>query len=149
MVGAERGGMRFSGLWSTPLFFFSLVVAANSQDFAYKPVNPSFGGSSFNSAHLLSMAERQNQFPNSSDRSDPFSRTSTQQFERQIQSALLGRISSQIVDQILGESAADSGRFSVGSTQIEFERIEGVVAITINDAISGGSTVIEIPVPDF
>lgn len=123
--------------------------SASAQDFVYTPVNPSFGGSPFNSAHLLSLSERQNQFPKTSSAFSGSSQTDTQQFERQIKSALLGRISSQVVDQILGETASDSGRFSVGSTQIDFERIDGIVAITISDDLSGGSTIIEVPVPDF
>lgn len=129
------------------LMFLSTQLMA--QDFSYKPVNPSFGGDSFNSSHLLSLAERQNMFVPGPSTSDPFSNNNSQLFERQIQSALLSRISAQIVDEILGETASESGNFSIGGTQIDFERIDGIIAITISDDLSGGSTLIEIPVPDF
>src|SRR5687768_2330768 len=35
---------------------------AMSQDIVYQPINPSFGGNPFNSAHLLGIANAQNTF---------------------------------------------------------------------------------------
>lgn len=133
------------------LLFASAVIllgtAATAQDFVYRPNNPSFGGDSFNSGHLLGLADRQNRHQDDGSSSFSSRGTSSEQFQRQIQSALLSRVSSQISDQILGEDAADSGRFTIGSTRIEFVRIDGIVRIELIDGATGGSTTLEIPDP--
>jgi curli production assembly/transport component CsgF len=136
------------------LFVAALTVASgtvvNAQDFVYRPTNPSFGGDSFNSNHLLGLADRQNRHQDDGSGGSSFSRgSSTDQFQRQIQSSLLSRVASQISERILGEEAQDSGRFSVGETVIAFQRVDGVVVIDITDGITGGTTSIEIPAPVF
>lgn len=135
-----------------PLLAAVVIVAgsaANAQDFVYRPTNPSFGGDPFNSGHLLGLADRQKQFEEESG-SSGFSRgTSTEQFQRQIQSSLLSRVASQISDRILGEEAQDSGRFSIEDTVIAFQRVDGVIMIDITDGVTGGTTSIEIPAPVF
>jgi curli production assembly/transport component CsgF len=119
---------------------------ASAQDMVYRPLNPSFGGDPFNSGHLLGLADRQNQHQDSG--SSPFaSRNSTDQFRRQIQSSLLSRVASQISDRILGEDAQDSGRFRIDTTEISFQRLDGVILIDILDNLTGGTTTIEIPDP--
>lgn len=148
-MAASPGQGVWGGLLVAALGIAGFWTQALGQELLYKPLNPSFGGNPFNSAHLLSLADRQNQFKETPDPFDRFQQSSTDQFQRQIQSALLGRVSSQIADQILGEDAADSGRFSIDSTEISFERIDGVISISISDGISGGSTVIRIPVPVY
>ena len=112
----------------------------------YRPLNPSFGGDPFNSGHLLGLADRQNQHQD--EGGSPFSsRSSTDQFQRQIQSSLLSRVASQISDRILGEDAQNNGTFRIDTTEISFQRLDGVIAIDIIDNITGAVTQIEIPDP--
>jgi curli production assembly/transport component CsgF len=80
-----------------PVVWFGSYGTAAAQDIVYAPVNPSFGGNPFNSAHLLGIANAQNDFR------DPKAAASGSQadiFSRQLQSRLLSALWSQIVDAI-------------------------------------------------
>jgi len=116
--------------------------AAEAQDMVYTPINPSFGGNPFNSAHLLGIANAQNKFK------DPNSLSSGSQadiFARQLQSRLLSALSSQIVDAIFGENAQDHGTINFGGQTIEWVRDLESVTLTITNDDSGEVTTIEIP----
>lgn len=121
-----------------------LAFAAPSaaQDLTYKPVNPSFGGNPFNSAHLLGIANAQNDFK------DPDAKESGSQadiFARQLQSRLLSALSSQIVDAIFGENPQEHGTIKFGGQTIEFVRGLDEVTLTITDDATGEVTTIVIP----
>ena len=67
------------------LFAFAGSPAV-AQDITYQPIDPSFGGNPFNSAHLLGIANAQNTYK------DPKAASSSSQadiFARQLQSRLL------------------------------------------------------------
>jgi curli production assembly/transport component CsgF len=116
--------------------------AAQAQDLVYTPINPSFGGNPFNSAHLLGIANAQNNFK------DPKSSNSGSQadiFARQLQSRLLSALSSQIVDAIFGENAQDHGTVDFGGQTIEWVRDLESVTLTITNDDSGEVTTIEVP----
>ncbi|WP_246844822.1 curli assembly protein CsgF [Altererythrobacter sp. TH136] len=88
-----------------------MVTPAVAQDITYQPIDPSFGGNPFNSAHLLGIANAQN------DYKDPAATTNSSQadiFARQLQSRLLSALSSQIVNAIFGENPQESGTISFG-----------------------------------
>ncbi len=117
-------------------------VSANAQDIVYEPINPSFGGNPFNSAHLLGIAGAQNKTK------DPASTTSNSQadiFARQLQSRLLSALSSQIVDAIFGENPQESGTITFGGQTIRFERGLESVTLTITDDARGEITTIVVP----
>lgn len=132
------------------LRFCAVIIAANlcystaaaAQDLTYKPVNPSFGGNPFNSAHLLGIANAQNDFK------DPDAKDSGSQadiFARQLQSRLLSALSSQIVDAIFGENPQEHGTIKFGGQTIEFTRGLDEVTLTITDDATGEVTTIVIP----
>lgn len=132
------------------LRFCAAIIAANlcystaaaAQDLTYKPVNPSFGGNPFNSAHLLGIANAQNDFK------DPDAKDSGSQadiFARQLQSRLLSALSSQIVDAIFGENPQEHGTIKFGGQTIEFTRGLDEVTLTITDDATGEVTTIVIP----
>lgn len=115
---------------------------ASAQDLVYTPINPTFGGNSFNSAHLLGIANAQN------DYRDPNSTASQSQgdiFARQLQSRLLSAVSSQLVDAIFGENPQESGTISLGGQTIDFNRDLENVTITITDDATGEITTIIVP----
>lgn len=120
------------------------VVAgpAVAQDIVYQPIDPSFGGNPFNSAHLLGIANAQN------DYKDPSAQQSNSQadvFARQLQSRLLSALSSQIVDAIFGENPQESGTISFGGQTIDFVRSLTEVTLNITDDTTGEVTTIVIP----
>ena len=120
----------------------SLASPALAQDIVYEPVNPSFGGNPFNSAHLLGIANAQNKFK------DPDSAGSGSQadiFARQLQSRLLSALSSQIVDAIFGENPQEHGTIKFGGQTIEFTRGLEDVTLTITDDATGEVTTIVVP----
>ena len=118
------------------------AVPAAAQDLVYQPIDPTFGGNPFNSAHLLGIANAQN------DYRDPTATTNNSQadiFARQLQSRLLSALSSQIVDAIFGENPQESGTISFGGQTIDFVRGLTEVTLTITDDDTGEITKIVIP----
>jgi curli production assembly/transport component CsgF len=118
-------------------------LPASAQELVYTPVNPSFGGDSFNSSHLMAIANAQN------DYKDPDAKTTgnTQidQFLRQLQSRLLSSLAAQVNDAIFGENPQDSGTITFGDQTITFVRLLDSVSLTITDSTTGAVTEISIP----
>lgn len=133
--------LRVAALLST----CSVLILSNhaaAQDITYQPVDPTFGGNPFNSAHLLGIANAQNTYK------DPNSTSSSSQadiFARQLQSRLLSALSSQIVDAIFGENPQESGTISFGGQTINFVRGLQDVTLTITNDDTGEETVIIVP----
>ena len=118
-------------------------LSASAQELVYTPVNPSFGGDSFNSAHLLGIANAQN------DYTDPDKATTgnsqVDQFLRQLQSRLLSSLAAQVNDAIFGENPQESGTITFGDQTITFVRLVDSVSLTITDNATGAVTEISIP----
>ena len=118
-----------------------------AQSLVYKPINPSFGGDSFNSSHLLSIAEI--------DRPDPpqdstafglEGQSQADAFAQQLESRILSRLSADITDAIFGEGAEPSGVFQFEDLTISFERLlDDSVLIDIADTGTGAVTNITVP----
>ncbi|WP_235911343.1 curli assembly protein CsgF [Croceibacterium soli] len=118
------------------------ALPAAAQDITYQPIDPSFGGNPFNSAHLLGIANAQN------NTKDPKAQSTSSQadiFARQLQSRLLSALSSQIVDAIFGENPQESGTISFGGQTIDFVRSLTEVTLNITDDGTGEVTTIVIP----
>jgi curli production assembly/transport component CsgF len=118
------------------------ALPAAAQDITYQPIDPSFGGNPFNSAHLLGIASAQN------DTKDPKAQSTSSQadiFSRQLQSRLLSALSSQIVDAIFGENPQERGTISFGGQTIDFVRNLTEVTLNITDNGTGEVTTIVIP----
>lgn len=123
---------------------FSCIFMENvlAQDLVYEPVNPSFGGNPFNSAHLLAIANAQNDF----DRPEveASSADDLDRFISSLQSRLLSSLSTQVANAIFGEDAQDEGIIQFGEQTISFVRTLDGIQLTITDG-DGTSTVITIP----
>lgn len=131
---------RFIKYACMPALLFS--GPALGQDIVYRPIDPTFGGNPFNSAHLLGVANAQN------DYRDPTARASSSQadiFARQLQSRLLSALSSQLVNAIFGENPQESGTISFGGQTIDFVRGLTEVTLTIINDDTGEETVIVVP----
>lgn len=138
------GAMYMRALVAGALIGGALTCAgsAAAQDLTYQPVNPTFGGNPFNSAHLLGLANAQNKTR------DPNSAQSNSQadiFARQLQSRLLSALSSQLVDAIFGENPQERGTISFGGQTINFVRGLEEVTITITNDETGEVTTIVVP----
>ncbi|MCC3859757.1 curli assembly protein CsgF [Pseudemcibacter aquimaris] len=125
--------------------FLLLTVNALAQDYVYTPTNPSFGGSSFNSAHLIGIANMQNKYkdPEAIAQQDT---SATDLFIRQLQSRLLSGLASQVTEAIFGENPQESGQIVFGDQIITFNKGLEAVHLVIEDTAAGTKTEIEIPV---
>ena len=117
--------------------------SASAQELVYTPVNPSFGGDSFNSAHLLGIANAQNDYKD--PESTQTGNSQVDQFLRQLQSRLLSSLAAQVNDAIFGENPQESGTITFGDQTITFVRLLDSVALTITDTATGAITEISIP----
>jgi len=122
-------------------FAAAFAGPAAAQEMVYKPINPSFGGDPFNSSHLLSIANAQNDYKAPAASSS----STTDLFIRQLQSRLLSSLASQVSDAIFGENPQDSGTIVFGDQVISFERGLESVQLVIIDNATGSRTEIEIP----
>lgn len=134
---------RIAGALAAMLFGMLLASPASAQELVYTPINPSFGGDSFNSSHLLGIANAQNDYKD--PRAVDAGSSQSDLFLRQLQSRLLSALASQVSDAIFGENPQDSGRIVFGDQIIEFTRGLESVRIIITDTLTGGVTEIEIP----
>lgn len=118
------------------------ATPALAQDMTYQPVDPSFGGNPFNSAHLLGIANAQNKYK------DPSTTKATSQadiFANQLQSRLLSALSSQITDAIFGDNPQQHGTITFGGQTITFDRGLDNVTLNITDNDTGEVTTIVVP----
>lgn len=134
----------------TLVYLLAFACYASAQELVYTPVNPSFGGSPFNSSHLLAIAEihRPEEPPSSSSLFDSRSigSTRTSFFVRQLENRILSRLSLDITNAIFGDDAEPSGTFTFGDTELTFETLlDGTIVVQITDNTTGDTTTIEIP----
>ena len=123
------------------LLFF-VVSFSFGQQLIYKPVNPNFGGNTFNYSWLLSSAEAQNSFtdPDEVDEDE----SSLSDFSDNLNRQLLGQISRTLLNASLGDGLQE-GSFVFGDLAIEIvESAEGLV-INILDINTGEQTQIIVP----
>ena len=132
----------FKLLFSTVLLFMGTVGFA--QQFSYKPLNPAFGGDTFNYNWLLSSATSQNKLTAPANERDQ--RSELQQFGDNLNRQLLSQISRQLLQQPLGGlNFNEEGTFTYGSLNVEiFQSDEGLV-INILDTSTGEETQVIVP----
>lgn len=117
--------------------------AAWAQALIYKPVNPTFGGDSFNSSHLLGVAGAQNPYKEKSEAS--VDRNQADLFASQLQSRLLSALAGQVTEAIFGENPQDKGTFTFGDQTVSFVRGLDSISLTITNTATGAVTNISIP----
>jgi curli production assembly/transport component CsgF len=127
--------------WVLTAICGALAGQAAAQELVFEPINPSFGGNAFNSAHLLALANAQNDYerPVDETRNDELDR-----FIRSLQSRLLSSLSREVTDAIFGENAQEEGRIVFGDQVVEFVRTLEGIQLTIIDG-DGTRTVITVP----
>lgn len=124
-------------------FLFVLCsLDVKSQDLVYRPINPAFGGDTFNYQWLLSSAQAQNKFE---DASGGFSRNPLDDFEASLNRQILNELSRKLITQIFGEGEIEDGSFTFGTLQVTItSELEGVNITIINNG-DGSQTSITIP----
>jgi curli production assembly/transport component CsgF len=126
---------------------FMITGNANAQSFVYRPINPSFGGSSYNYSWLLSSAEVQNTYKKSSPTSTGATKStpsSLDTFSDNINKQILSKLSSQFLKNQFGEESLKEGTYQYGDLRLDVTNGKDGINIRIIDN-KGGETVITIP----
>jgi len=130
-------------LWLLLLFIpFSFVgfQSAKGQDFVYRPMNPAFGGDSYNYTWLLQSAQAQKE----EEEPPSFELDPLEDFEEDIQRQILDRIGRDLLDDYL-ENGLEEGITEVGGYRIE--TVSDVYGLNVNiyDLANGNEANIIIP----
>ncbi len=135
-------------LWVV-LIFLSVGVwgEATAQQLVYKPVNPAFGGDTFNYSWLLSSAQGQDITvdPREQQNSAFTKATSIETFQQSLNSQLLSQLSRSLVTSQFSEDGLDDGIYNIGSLEVNVNTIADGVSITVLDTTTGEQTQVIIP----
>ena len=126
------------------LLVFSMIGFCQAQDLVYRPINPAFGGDTFNYNWLLSSAQAQNLLEDPSF-SDLGETNTLDEFSESLNRQLLNQLSRELVTNQFGESGLEEGSFTLGNFQVDVTNsLEGLV-ISIFDIVAGEQTQVIIP----
>jgi len=115
----------------------------SAQQLSYEPINPAFGGDTFNYTWLLNSANAQNSFTDPDEANDN-DESELAQFAENLNRQILGQLSRSLFQTQLGEGLQE-GTFNFGSLALEiFDSAEGLV-INILDTGTGEQTQIIVP----
>ncbi|SDY04631.1 curli production assembly/transport component CsgF [Lutibacter oricola] len=129
------------------LLFFALLSVPflmQSQQLVYKPINPFFGGDTFNYQQLLASAEAQNKFTEDNDLGFE-EQTELEQFTETLNRQLLNSLSQDLFQQEFGDDALTVGTYVFGSLVVDITPTVGGLAINVLDTTTGDQTQIIIP----
>ena len=134
----------------TVITFLSIgfITELAAQQLVYKPINPAFGGDTFNYSWLLSSAQAQDSTtdPNEGTTTSGFQRaTSLETFQQQLNSQLLSQLSRNLISNQFGEEGLDDGSYNIGSLEVNVVTGLDGVTIAIVDTNTGESTEVIIP----
>lgn len=122
----------------------SVPTLLYSQDIVYKPINPFFGGDTFNYQQLLASANAQNSFEEDSgyqyDRG-----TDLENFTDTLNRQLLNSLSQGLFQKEYGDSALTEGTYVFGSLVVEITPSTNGLIVSILDTSTGEQTQITIP----
>ncbi|MBC5841147.1 MAG: curli assembly protein CsgF [Flavobacteriaceae bacterium] len=122
---------------------FICSVAAQSQALVYKPINPAFGGETFNYQWLMSSAENQNKFTEKITAGAE--KTELQRFKESLDAQLLSQISSLLYRQQFGTDGLAQGSYTFGSYSIDIYPTADGLSLNILDTKTGEKTQVIIP----
>ena len=124
------------------LLIFLFCCSAFGQQLVYTPVNPNFGGNTFNYQWLLSSANAQNSFEDNGQANER--QSELERFQESLNRQILGQLSRSAFTNEFRDGLQE-GTFNIGSLLLEiFETGEGLV-INILDTNTGEQTQIIVP----
>ena len=131
------------------LFLFALLLAAarpgQAQRFVYTPVNPSFGGNTFNYSWMQASATAQNKIEDPAVSAANGSNDPLAQFSANLNQQVLSQLTNRLITSQFGQGAIKPGSYTVGSYQILVAPGGTGVVVTVTDTGTGNKTTITIP----
>lgn len=121
-------------------FFF-----AHSQQLVYKPINPAFGGDTFNYQWLLSSASAQNQFDDNKGSSLSGNSGSLSNFADSLNRQVLSELSRKLFQDQFGANGVQAGNYMFGSLYLQITNTAQGMMISILDTNSGEQSEIVVP----
>ena len=129
------------------LFLLGSYTCINAQQLVYKPINPAFGGDTFNYQWLLSSANAQNQFD---DGKDDYSDLlgdydSLDSFTKSLNRQMLSQLTSSLFQEQFGDGNITPGKYMMGSLFLDVVESSQGLVINILDTATGEQSQIIIP----
>lgn len=133
------------------LFILTMIIlgtfSSYSQQLVYKPINPAFGGDTFNYQWLLSSANAQNQFD---DDKSGFNNlldnlNSMDSFTESLNRQIMSQLSQKLFEDQFGDGPMKPGNYMFGSLYLEVTQSSQGLLINILDTNNGQQTEIIIP----
>jgi curli production assembly/transport component CsgF len=119
-------------------------LVSNAQDLVYKPINPAFGGDTFNYQWLLSSAEAQNKFKE--DTSVGLEQqTELERFKDNLNNQLLNQVSNSLFQKQFGDKGITEGSYVFGSLSVDIYPSNLGLVVDILDTETGEQTQVVIP----
>ena len=122
-----------------------LALSAHATGLVYEPVNPTFGGNPNNGPFLLDTANAQNKYKDPSLSNLGFgsqSQSTLDQFNGQLQQAILSRVASSVTNSIVGPNGQlQPGTISTGNFTITIKPVgSNNLQVMTTDKTTGAST---------
>ncbi len=119
--------------------------AATAQDFIYEPVNPNFGGNTFNYSSLLSSATAQDTYKDPDAARAQAVEDPLTSFATNLNRQILSQLTDRFISDQFGKGTVRAGNYSVGGYQIQVTPGSNGVVIVISDPATGNQTTVTIP----
>jgi curli production assembly/transport component CsgF len=133
----------------TFIFIFTIIAGiffGKSQQLVYKPVNPAFGGDTFNYQWLLSSANAQNQFDDKKDYNSLLDNlNSLDSFSQSLNRQVLSELSRKLFEDQFGEGSIQPGNYLFGTLYLQITTTAQGLLINILDTSTGDQSEIIIP----
>jgi curli production assembly/transport component CsgF len=133
----------------TFIFIFTIIAGiffGKSQQLVYKPVNPAFGGDTFNYQWLLSSANAQNQFDDKKDYNSLLDNlNSLDSFSQSLNRQVLSELSRKLFEDQFGEGSIQPGNYLFGTLYLQIITTAQGLLINILDTSTGDQSEIIIP----
>lgn len=120
---------------------------ATATELVWTPINPSFGGPSYNATWLMASAQAQNTHV---EKPEPYTRPSPMEdFKYTLERSYLSRLTSQIISTAFGEDTeiplSTDVPVQIGDYTITVTTTELQITVNIYDTLTGNSTTVAIP----
>ncbi|MCK5825336.1 MAG: curli assembly protein CsgF [Ichthyobacteriaceae bacterium] len=126
------------------MILLTMFSNAYSQDFAYKPINPAFGGDTFNHQWLMASAQAQNDHKNDLSRS-MYDEDPMEEFQENLNRLVLNQLSRNIIDTQFGEDGIQEGTYQLGNYEIIVGAGSDGMNVGITDLTTGNQTNVLVP----
>lgn len=125
--------------------FLCCFVTSYGQQLVYKPVNPAFGGDSYNYTWLLNSAQAQNKYT-ASKTTTTTTKSTLEQLKDNINSQILSQLSSYILQNAFGTTTQlAKGTYKIGNYNVSIGSSAEGITIDISDITNGDHSQVIVP----